>query len=149
MGGRAAGRARGAGTSRAPATDAATNRTCRAFVHYWLVENAAGRADAPTVVWQQGGPGGSSLIGLLTENGPLALSDFSFATAAYNATGVPTVFENAASWHRAPVLLTCWRVADGPRADGLLVLGPRLVRALRTPSCACRHTTQAARAAPF
>lgn len=73
-----------------------------AFVHYWLVENAARRADAPTVVWQQGGPGGSSLIGLFTEMGPVTLNDASFRTAAYNATGIPTVFDNPHGWHTAP-----------------------------------------------
>lgn len=73
-----------------------------AFVHYWLVENAAGKPDAPTVVWQQGGPGGSSLIGLFTENGPLTLNDASFRTDAYNKTGIPSVFDNPFSWHTAP-----------------------------------------------
>jgi len=73
-----------------------------AFVHYWLVENSAGKSDAPTVVWQQGGPGGSSLIGLFTENGPLTLNDASFKTSAYKATGIPTVFDNPFSWHNAP-----------------------------------------------
>jgi serine carboxypeptidase-like clade 1 len=53
----------------------------------------------PTVVWMQGGPGGSSMIGMLTENGPLTLNDFSTETAAFNRTGVPTVFENPYSWH--------------------------------------------------
>ena len=52
-----------------------------AHVHYILVENSEARKDAPTVVWQQGGPGGSSLIGLFTENGPLTLNDASFHTA--------------------------------------------------------------------
>ena len=70
--------------------------------HYWLVMNAAGAADAPTLVWQQGGPGGSSLIGFFTENGPLTLNDFSTLTPAFNKTGVPTVFENPRSWHTAP-----------------------------------------------
>ena len=70
-----------------------------AHTHYWLV--LSGRADAPTVVWQQGGPGGSSLIGLLTENGPLTLNDASFSTKEYNATGVPTVFDNPHAWINA------------------------------------------------
>eukprot|EP00947_MAST-08B_sp_MAST-8B-sp1_P003735 g3735.t1 len=70
------------------------------FTHYWLVENAAKAADAPTLVWMQGGPGGSSMIGLFTENGPLTLNDYSTETAAFNATGIPTVFDNAYSWHQ-------------------------------------------------
>lgn len=74
-----------------------------AFVHYWLVENAAKDPDAPTLVWQQGGPGGSSLIGLFTEVGPLTLNDASFgACNASDPECVPTVFDNPFSWHSAP-----------------------------------------------
>jgi len=72
-----------------------------AFVHYWLVENPAKKPDAPTVVWQQGGPGGSSLIGLFTELGPLTLNDASYEDGNYNKSGVPTVFDNPFSWHNA------------------------------------------------
>jgi carboxypeptidase C (cathepsin A) len=92
-------------------------------VHYWYVQNAAGKSDAPTVVWQQGGPGGSSLIGkwihsrpakltrepplspspgLFTENGPITLNDYSVQTAEYKATGIPSVFANPNSWHTSP-----------------------------------------------
>ncbi|KAJ1457876.1 peptidase S10, serine carboxypeptidase [Pelagophyceae sp. CCMP2097] len=67
-----------------------------AWTHYWLV--FAPKATR-VAVWQQGGPGGSSLIGLLTENGPITLNDASFSTQAYAETGVPTVFENPHSWH--------------------------------------------------
>jgi hypothetical protein len=80
-----------------------------AFVHYWLVENAAKDPQAPTLVWQQGGPGGSSLIGLFTEVGPLTLNDASIqpdaATGARGRgldTGVPRLFDNPFSWHHAP-----------------------------------------------
>ena len=72
-----------------------------AHTHYWLVENAEKDPKAPTVIWQQGGPGGSSLIGLFTEVGPLTLNDLSMRTAAYNRTGVPTPFLNPYSWHTA------------------------------------------------
>eukprot|EP00037_Helgoeca_nana_P014868 m.139059 g.139059 ORF g.139059 m.139059 type:complete len:506 (-) comp22749_c0_seq2:1537-3054(-) len=68
-----------------------------ANVHYVLVENGANKTDAPTLVWQQGGPGGSSLIGLFTEVGPLTLND-----ASLTGQGVPTVFPNPNSWHLAP-----------------------------------------------
>lgn len=85
-----------------PANASSGSPAGSAFVHYWLVENAARKSDAPTVVWQQGGPGGSSLIGLLTENGPLTLNDASFQTVAYKVSGIPTVFDNPFSWHGAP-----------------------------------------------
>ena len=70
-----------------------------AHTHYWLV--VSDDPAAPVVVWQQGGPGGSSLIGLLTENGPLTLNDASFA---HNAT-VPTVFDNPNGWQGEHTLL--------------------------------------------
>ena len=60
--------------------------------HYYLALHAD--EDAPLVQWQQGGPGGSSLIGLLTEMGPLTLNDYSFAAGA----GAPRVFDNARGW---------------------------------------------------
>ena len=56
----------------------------------------------PTVVWQQGGPGGSSLIGLFTELGPFTLNDFSTRTGEFNKTRIPTVFLNPNSWVFAP-----------------------------------------------
>lgn len=69
-----------------------------ANVHYVLVENSQNKSDAPTLVWQQGGPGGSSLIGLFTEVGPLTLNDASFG----NGGTTPKVFANPNSWHTSP-----------------------------------------------
>ncbi|XP_054158424.1 lysosomal protective protein-like [Oppia nitens] len=37
---------------------------------YWFVESQTNPESAPVVLWLQGGPGGSSLFGLLVENGP-------------------------------------------------------------------------------
>jgi len=73
-----------------------------AFVHYWLVENSEKKHDAPTVIWQQGGPGGSSLIGYFTEIGPFTVNDESFKTSMYNTSQIPTVFDNPYSWHSLP-----------------------------------------------
>ena len=42
---------------------------------YWYFEAQSGDADAPLVVWLQGGPGGSSLFGLFSEMGPYALTE--------------------------------------------------------------------------
>lgn len=41
---------------------------------YWLFLSQDGNAQAPLILWLQGGPGCSSMLGLFTENGPLALS---------------------------------------------------------------------------
>ena len=41
---------------------------------YWYFEAQSGDADAPLVVWLQGGPGGSSLFGLFSEMGPYGLT---------------------------------------------------------------------------
>lgn len=78
-----------------------TNISTTVHSHYWFVtcSECMDSASAPTLIWMQGGPGGSSLIGLFTENGPLTLNDFSVETDAFNQSGVPTVFDNPYSWH--------------------------------------------------
>ena len=38
--------------------------------HYWFVESQSNPAKDPVVLWLNGGPGASSLIGFWTENGP-------------------------------------------------------------------------------
>ena len=63
-------------------------------VHMLMSAVSCPSCDSPA-----GGPGGSSLIGGLTENGPLFLSDDSF-DASFNATGVPTLFHRPQRWNR-------------------------------------------------
>jgi len=42
---------------------------------FWFFPAAFEAADAPVVLWLQGGPGGSSLFGLFVENGPFSVTE--------------------------------------------------------------------------
>lgn len=50
----------------------------------WYFPAMSNAADAPIVLWLQGGPGASSLFGLFTENGPLQVVNGNFAKRKYN-----------------------------------------------------------------
>jgi len=65
-------------------------------LHYWMIESESDHQETdPIVLWLNGGPGSSSLIGLLTENGQLSTNDDSFL---YPLDGVPQVFYNSHGW---------------------------------------------------
>jgi serine carboxypeptidase-like clade 1 len=67
-------------------------------VHYWLLNSEKDPSTDPTILWTNGGPGASSMFGLLVELGPLVLNDDSLATDDYRKTGVPTLYKNPYSW---------------------------------------------------
>nr|CDJ84066.1 Peptidase S10 domain containing protein [Haemonchus contortus] len=58
-------------------------------LHYWFVTCPTDGPDVPVLLWLNGGPGSSSVWGMLTENGPFRP----------NRDG-KTLFENVYSWNR-------------------------------------------------
>jgi len=64
-------------------------------LHYWFIESTNDPTTDPVVLWLNGGPGSSSLIGLLTENGQIVLNDTSLEVLV---DGVPQVFINEYAW---------------------------------------------------
>ena len=78
-------------------------------VHYLYVESEQSPDTDPVLLWTNGGPGASSMFGLFVELGPLLANEESLKTEAYNATGVPTLFNNPHSWSRlGSVLMFDW-----------------------------------------
>ena len=69
-------------------------------LHYWLATSSSpDQATAPVVLWLNGGPGSSSILGMLQEHGPLIM----------NATGGLT--ENPYTWTKDVSVqnMTEWR----------------------------------------
>ncbi|KAH9395542.1 hypothetical protein TYRP_020567 [Tyrophagus putrescentiae] len=62
-------------------------------LHYWFFESQGDVTKDPVVLWLNGGPGCSSLLGALTENGPIEL----------NADG--TLSPNAYAWNSQASIL--------------------------------------------
>ncbi|CAD5227832.1 unnamed protein product [Bursaphelenchus okinawaensis] len=73
------------------------------YLHYWLVKSQNNPSSDPIVLWLNGGPGCSSLMGLLTELGPFRP----------NPDGL-TLSENDFSWNKAANVL----FLEGPRDVG-------------------------------
>ena len=49
-------------------------------VHYWYIESENAPKEDPVLVWTNGGPGASSMFGMLVELGPLLVNEDSFTT---------------------------------------------------------------------
>eukprot|EP00656_Telonema_subtile_P017622 TRINITY_DN1947_c0_g1_i1.p1 TRINITY_DN1947_c0_g1~~TRINITY_DN1947_c0_g1_i1.p1 ORF type:complete len:558 (-),score=103.07 TRINITY_DN1947_c0_g1_i1:70-1743(-) len=61
----------GKGTAAAPGC-ATTEAEC--MLHYWYAEAEEDPANKPVVLWLNGGPGSSSILGMLQEHGPLIVN---------------------------------------------------------------------------
>ena len=70
------------------------------MLHYWLTLSERSPATDPLVLWLQGGPGCSSLFGLLYENGQIH-----FSGMKDNSTGVPTLVANPYAWTKVANML--------------------------------------------
>lgn len=82
--------------------------------HYVYVEADENASEAPLIYWSNGGPGASSLFGLMTELGPLLMSDLSLETQEYKETGIPTPLYNPSSWTKLGSIL----ILDAPAPVG-------------------------------
>jgi serine carboxypeptidase-like clade 1 len=83
--------------------------------HYVLIEAEDNdNNEKPLIYWSNGGPGASSLFGLLTELGPLLLNNLSLNTEDYKKTSIPTPIYNPYSWTRLGSLL----IIDQPAPVG-------------------------------
>ncbi|GMR32846.1 hypothetical protein PMAYCL1PPCAC_03041, partial [Pristionchus mayeri] len=71
---------------------------------YWFFQSQNVDPSAPVVLWLNGGPGCSSIMGLLTENGPFRVNP-----------DQRTLWENVYSWNKAVHVL----YVDSPRKVGL------------------------------
>ena len=74
-------------------------------LHYWLIESEHSPETAPVALWLNGGPGASSLVGLLTENGQVATNVNSLNASDPESTAVPKLFYNPYSWSQVANVL--------------------------------------------
>lgn len=79
------------------------NEACGDNLFFWFFESLGSPKTDPVVVWLNGGPGSSSMLGLFAENGPYKINDDL------------SLSDNPSSWHRISNLL----VIDQPAGTGL------------------------------
>lgn len=84
------------------------------YFHYWCVMSAQNVSTDPVIFWYNGGPGASSLFGLLQEFGPFLLNENSYDDA-YKQSGVPTPQANPWAWSNSNTICAL----DSPPPIGL------------------------------
>ncbi|NVK86910.1 MAG: S10 family peptidase [Gammaproteobacteria bacterium] len=79
------------------------NETCGDNLFFWFFESQSDPRNDPIVIWLNGGPGASSMLGLFAENGPYKINDDL------------TLSDNPYSWNKTANFL----VIDQPAGTGL------------------------------
>lgn len=79
------------------------NEACGDNLFFWLFESQSNPRKDPLVIWLNGGPGSSSMLGLFAENGPYKICDDL------------SLVDNPFSWNKVANLL----VIDQPAGTGL------------------------------
>mmetsp|Transcript_10877 Transcript_10877/g.19203 ORF Transcript_10877/g.19203 Transcript_10877/m.19203 type:complete len:510 (+) Transcript_10877:94-1623(+) len=83
------------------------------WYHYTLILAEGDEEEVPNkplMLWTNGGPGASSLFGILTELGQFTMSSESLVTDYFNRTGIPSLFRNEFAWTKLGSVL----ILNGP-----------------------------------
>ncbi|KAK6617889.1 hypothetical protein RUM43_014118 [Polyplax serrata] len=96
------------------------NKTCNSNMFFWFFPSGNNANSDPVAVWLNGGPGSSSLLSLLTENGP------------YRLTTDGELVDNKFSWNRNSSIL----YVDNPVGAGFSFTG--------SLDCYCRNEVEVA-----
>jgi carboxypeptidase C (cathepsin A) len=77
------------------------------MLHYWLIESENDPSTDPIVLWLNGGPGASGMIGMLTELGSFNTAPMPGQTEQpADGSGVPPLYHNKYGWTQAANLFT-------------------------------------------
>jgi hypothetical protein len=89
------------------------------WMHYWVVESERDPVNDPVLVWYNGGPGATSLFGMLVELGPLLLNVNSFSGSS-NFNGTPAFQRNPFAFSKVATVIAL----DNPPPVGFSYCDP-------------------------